>query len=216
MTTHSIAVDGRSLSPAAAVTAGWFAAALAAGALGAFRTTPGAPPVAIGLAAGVPPLVAIAFALRSARFRSWASGLDLRFLTLLQGWRAAGLAFLALASVHALPAGFAIPAGVGDLFIGFTAPFVAAFAIGRSGRLYLAWTVLGIADLVTAVTLGILYSNSPAGILRGDIGTDLMATLPMVLVPAFGVPLTLVVHVISLVNLAGLGPNRASQDRPRV
>jgi hypothetical protein len=127
--------SARSLIPAAAVPVGWFAVAIGAGALGTFHTTPGTPPVAIGLAAGVPPLAATALAVGSPRFRAWARRLDLRFLTLLQTWRTAGLAFLALMAVHALPGGFATPAGMGDVAVGLTAPLVASFVIGRSDRL---------------------------------------------------------------------------------
>ena len=199
MSAPTLTLSPRSLAPAAVISVAWFAAALGAGALGAFHTTGGAPPVAIGLAAGAPPLAAIAFAAGSPRFRAWAMSLDLRFLTLLQAWRAGGLAFL----------GLAIPAGVGDLTVGLTAPLVAAFVVGRSDRLYLAWTALGIADLITAVTLGILYSSSPIGVLRGDIGTDLMASLPMSIIPTFGVPITLVIHILALTNLRG---RRAGHD----
>ena len=206
MTTPSLAQSTRPMVPAAAIAVGWFAVALCAAALGAFRTSPGAPPVAIGLAASAPPAAAIALALGSPRFRAWARSLDLRSLTLFQTSRVAGLAFLALTAVHALPAGFAVPAGLGDVTVGLTAPLVAAFVIGRSNRLFVAWTAFGIADLVTAVTLGVLYSNSPIGVLRGGLGTDLMATLPMILVPAFGVPITLVAHVLSLTNLTGRRP----------
>jgi hypothetical protein len=203
MSVLPLARSPRSLAPVATISAGWFAAALGAGAVGAFRTTPGAPPVAIGLAAAVPPLATITLAVGSPRFRAWARSLDLRFLTLLQTWRTAGLAFLALAAVHALPGGFATPAGIGDVAVGLTAPLVASFVVGRSDRLYLTWTALGIADLVAAVTLGVLYSNSPAGLLREEIDTDLMATLPMSLIPTFGVPLTLVAHILALINLSG-------------
>ena len=172
MTTPSLAQSTRPLVPAAAIAVGWFAVALCAAALGAFRTSPGAPPVAIGLAASAPPAAAIALALGSPRFRAWARSLDLRSLTLFQTSRVAGLAFLALTAVHALPAGFAVPAGLGDVTVGLTAPLVAAFVIGRSNRLFVAWTAFGIADLVTAVTLGVLYSNSPIGVLRGGLGSD--------------------------------------------
>jgi hypothetical protein len=203
MTVPLLAQSPRSLTPAAAIAVGWFTIALGASALGVFHTRPGAPPVAIGLAAGAPPLAAITLAAWSPRFRAWATSLDPRFLTLLQTWRVAGLAFLALAAVRALPSGFAIPAGIGDVAIGLTAPLVASFVIGHSNRLFLTWTLLGIADLIAAVTLGVLYSNSPAGVLHGDIRTDLMATLPMSLIPAFGVPITLVAHALSLINLTG-------------
>jgi hypothetical protein len=203
MTVPPPARSPRSLTPAATIAAGWFAAALGAGALGMFHTAPGTPPVAIGLAAAGPPVAAITLTLGSPRFRAWAQSLDLRFLTLLQTWRVAGLAFLALTAVHALPGGFAIPAGIGDVAIGLTAPLVASFVLGYSERLFVAWTALGITDLIVAVTLGVLYSNSPVGVLRGDLGTDLMATLPMILIPAFGVPLTLVAHILSLTSMTG-------------
>ncbi|MEV2241672.1 hypothetical protein [Micromonospora sp. NPDC049891] len=187
--------------PPALIAVGWFCAVLAASALGAFRTPPGDPPVALALAAGVPPLTVLVLAVRSPRFRAWARRLDLRFLTLLQTWRVAGLAFLALVAVDALPAGFALPAGLGDVAIGLTAPLVAAFVVDRARRLFVVWTALGIADLVLAVALGVLYSASPAGLLLADVDTGLMSTLPMSLVPAFGVPVTLVAHLLSLFSL---------------
>ncbi|WBB48712.1 hypothetical protein O3597_27195 [Verrucosispora sp. WMMA2044] len=190
-------------SPPAIVAVGWFCAALAASALGAFRTPPGDPPVALALAAGLPPLTVLVLAGCSSRFRAWARSLELRFLTLLQTWRVAGLAFLALAAVDALPAGFALPAGLGDVAIGLTAPLMAAFVVDRANRIFVVWTALGIADLILAVTLGVLYSASPAGLLRADLDTGLMSTLPMSLVPAFGVPITLVAHLLSLIRLSG-------------
>src|SRR4051812_1974078 len=115
MTTPVPDPAARPMQAATVLMVGWFAVALAAGALGAFRTSPGAAPVAVGLAAGGPPLVAAGLAVGSARFRAWARSLDLGVLTLLQAWRTAGLAFLALAAVDALPSGFALPAGIGDV-----------------------------------------------------------------------------------------------------
>ena len=203
MTVQPHAHSPRPLTPAAAIAIGWFGAALAASALGAFGTPQGAPPVALALAAGAAPLAALILALGSPRFRAWARSLDLRFLTLLQTWRLVGLAFLALAAVDALPAGFAMPAGIGDVAVGLTAPLVAAFVIGYSNRLFIGWTALGIADLIAAVTLGILYSANPLGVLHGDVSTGIMATLPMSLIPAFIVPITLVAHTLSLINLTG-------------
>ena len=169
----------------------WFAAALAAAVLGVFRGAPGTPPLAVGLAATVPPLAALVLAFASARFRAWAASLDLRFLTMLQTWRTVGVAFLALASVGALPEGFALPAGYGDVVVGMTAPLVAWFVVGRSDRLYVAWSVFGIADLIAALALGVLL-----------VEVDLMGELPMSLIPTFGVPITLVVHILALTNLA--------------
>jgi hypothetical protein len=183
----------RPLTPAVLVVGAWFGLVGVAGAAGVFAAPPGAPPAAIGLAAAVPPLVVIGWLAGSARFRSWAADLDLRLLTLVQTWRAAGLAFLALYAVGDLPAGFALPAGLGDVAVGLTAPLVAVYVVGGgrwAKRTYVGWTVLGIADLLLAVILGVTSGS----------GVDSMAALPMSLVPTFGVPFTLALHAISLVN----------------
>lgn len=193
------------------ISVAWFVIVLVAAVAGVFHTPGDTPPVAIGLAVAVPPVIAVWRAFRSARFRAWARSLDLGFLTLLQTWRVGGLAFLALAATGSLPDGFALPAGLGDVAVGMTAPLVTLYLVGRgrTGRwAYLGWTAFGILDLVNAVALGVLYSDSGVGLLATGVTTDLMEQLPMILVPAFGVPLTLVVHVISLVNLTGKCPGR--------
>ncbi|WP_202619140.1 hypothetical protein [Ornithinimicrobium cavernae] len=147
-------------------------------------------------------MLVLALLARSARFRNWVRSLDLRTLTLLQTWRAVGLAFLALWSVGALPGGFALPASYGDVAVGVTAPFVAAFILGRgrAGRVaYLGWTAFGIIDLLAAITLGILYSPTSVGVLSGGAaGPGVMGQLPMSLIPTFGVPFTLALHAISV------------------
>ena len=178
----------------------WFVVMAGLGAAGAFTVTAGAPPVTIGLAAALPPVVTLALLAGSQRFRAWAQGLDLRLLTVLQSWRAGGLAFLALVAVGALPSGFALPAGLGDVLVGLTAPVVAALlARGTLGAsAYVGWTAFGVVDLVAAVTLGVLYSDSAVGLLTRDVDTTLMAALPMSIVPTFFVPLLLVVHILSL------------------
>jgi hypothetical protein len=122
---------------------------------------------------------------------------------MLQTWRVAGLAFLALAVQGDLAAGFAWPAGLGDVLVGLTAPLVALYVIGgglRARRVYLGWTFFGIADLLVAVALGV----------TAGAGVDAMSVLPMSLIPTFGVPLTLALHAICLVNAAqsGLWPDR--------
>jgi hypothetical protein len=193
MTLISPYASVRPLTPAVLVVAAWFGLALAAGAAGVFASPPGAPPVAIGLASAVPPLVVIGWLAGSARFRSWVRDLDLRLLTLVQTWRVAGLAFLALYAVGDLPARFALPAGLGDVAVGLTAPLVAVYVIGGgrwARRTYIGWTVVGIVDLLLAVTLGVSSGS----------GVDSMASLPMSLVSTFGVPFTLALHAISLVN----------------
>jgi hypothetical protein len=152
------------------------------------------------VAAG-PPLLVVGLLAWSGSFRNWARGLDLRLLTMLQSWRIAGFSILALLGAGALPAGFALPAGIGDVIVGLTAPVVAIAVVGRSRWAFYGWTFFGIADLVVAVTLGVLHSSSPIGLLAGPgVGTEAMGVMPMSLIPTFGVPLTLVLHIVSLAN----------------
>jgi hypothetical protein len=186
-------LSARRLTPAVLVVAAWFVVALAISAAGVFDQPPDTPPVAIGLAAAVPPLVVIGLLVGSARFRGWVRDLDLRFLTLLQTWRIAGVAFLALLVVGELPARFAVSAGVGDVIVGLTAPVVAVYLVGGGRRArwgYVGWTLFGIADLVAAVSLGVTTGS----------GMEPLAVLPLSMIPAFGVPLTLALHAISLAN----------------
>lgn len=193
------------LTPAILLVAAWFVVALAASAAGTFDQPPDAPPVAIGLAAGVPPLIVVGLLVGSGRFRRWVRDLDLRFLTLLQTWRVAGVAFLALLVVGELPARFALPAGIGDVIVGLTAPLVAVYLVGGGHRArwgYVGWTLFGIADLVAAVSLGVTTGQ----------GMEPVAVLPLSMIPAFGVPLTLALHAISLANAFQVEQFKAGQD----
>ena len=91
---------------------------------------------------------------------------------------------------------FAIPAGIGDLLIGLTAiPFAILLWKGYSWSKYavIVWSVLGIADLVNAITLGRITSP--------DFGNSIMATFPWILVPTVGVPLGLALHGVTLYRL---------------
>src|ERR1700716_2223146 len=113
----------------------------------------------------------------------------------------AGGVFLGLMFLTQLPAVFAIPAGAGDVLIGLTA-FWAAAAL-RSGRLgpAVAWNLLGIFDLVIAVTLGVMTTPGPLHLINASPSTVLLSVLPLVMVPTFLVPLSFLIHVVSLRHL---------------
>lgn len=181
----------------------WFAAVLVLGAAGAFVGTPGAPPVAIVLGFVLPIAAFIAAYFGWKPFRDAVLSADLRLLSALQGWRFGGFWFLALWAYGVLPGLFAIPAGLGDMAVGAFAPFV-ALRIARdprfaASRRFATWNLLGILDLVMAVSLGGLSSGAVPG-LTGAVTTTAMAQLPLVLVPAFFVPLLLSVHIAALLK----------------
>ncbi len=183
----------------------WFAVALLAAATDFFVTGPDEPPWRLGLFTGLPVLLTALGLWRSESFRAWAASLDLRLMIQLQSWRLAGFVFISFSANGLLPASFAIPASLGDAAIALTAPFMANY-VARRGRaampVFLAWTVFGFLDLVNAVTLGVLNSRGPIGILSDQIvTTELVTHLPVVLIPVFGVPLMLVLHLLSAANL---------------
>ena len=178
----------------------WLAAVFAFGAAGAFTTAPGQPPLPILFAATVPLALFFAAYGLSRSFREFALGADLRLLTAVQAWRAGGLGFLALYTYGVLPGLFAWPAGLGDIAIGVTAPWI-AFALVRdrafagSSRFAL-WNWLGILDLVVAVSMGVLSSGLVPHLV--SVSTTPMSQLPLVLIPAYLVPLFLMLHSVAL------------------
>ncbi len=119
-------------------------------------------------------------------------------------WRIVGIAFLWGMTQGILDPAFAIPAGIGDILIGVTAiPFAIFLWKGYSWSKYavIVWTVLGIADLVNAVTLGLITNP--------DFSTSTMATLPWILVPIVAVPTALILHGITLYRLRKWIPKQA-------
>jgi hypothetical protein len=119
-------------------------------------------------------------------------------------WRIAGIAFLWGMTQGILDPAFAIPAGVGDILIGVTAiPFAIFLWKGYSWSKYavVVWSVLGIADLVNAVTLGVITN----AVFRSST----MATFPWILVPTVAVPLALALHGITLYRLRNSVPIQA-------
>ena len=176
----------------------WFLLALGGSLLGVFDSEP-RPPITLGLAAVVPVAVFVFCYLASVRFRQFVLSLDLRMLTVAQTLRIVGIVFVILYQQGALPGVFALPAGWGDIAIGVTAPVVAWYWKPPFPRkTFIAWNVLGSLDLVMAVSLGVLASATPLGVLAGDVTTRLMGKFPLSLIPTFFVPLFLILHLISL------------------
>jgi hypothetical protein len=191
----------------------WFLLVASLGGAGAFSASPGSPPVALAIAVTAPLLFFFALLRLSQSLREFVLALDLRLIAGVQAWRWAGFGFLALYAHHVLPGMFALPAGLGDMAIGVTAPWVMlalvrqpAFAASATFR---RWNVLGIIDLVVAVSLGTLSATLTTGA-PGEISTAPMATLPLLLIPAFLVPLFLMLHTAALMQSRQAARSRAA------
>ena len=184
---------------AGTVLAAWFVLAIAASALGMLHAgSPLAfhPPLGLGLFVALPLLLFAGWYALSAGFRGFVHSLDARTLTILHSWRLGGFVFLILYAHGILPGRFALPAGWGDIFMGATAWLAATYLTGRRTA-YIAWQLLGVTDLVVAVTMGVL-SSPGVGVLAQGVTTDAMSALPLSLVPTFIVPLLLILHSIAI------------------
>jgi hypothetical protein len=180
----------------------WLALVFVLGAGGAFAQPPVTPPVSIFAGVALPIAIFLAAYRASSSFRQFVLNLDLRLVIGLQAWRFGGLGFLALSAYNVLPGTFAWPAGLGDMAIGATAPIL-ALAIARrphvvTSRLFVTWNLLGILDLVVAVSTGTLVSWF--GIGAASAGMGAMAELPLLLVPAFLVPGFVMLHVAAILQ----------------
>jgi hypothetical protein len=183
--------------------AAWFLLVVSLGAVGAFVASPGTPPYALAIAVAAPLALFFAWQRLSTSFSDFVLSIDLRFIAGVQAWRWAGLGFLTLYSYNVLPAVFALPAGLGDMAIGFTAPWVLLALVRRpafaASAAFVRWNVLGILDLVVALSIGTVSAALATGA-PGEISTAPMATLPLLLIPAFLVPLFLMLHTVALMQ----------------
>jgi hypothetical protein len=177
------------------IIAGWFIFALSASALNLFMNNANRIGVAVGLAALIPIVAFLLWFAASKAFRQFALSLSPRMLTLAQSWRIVGFVFVLLEARRILPAIFALPAGYGDMFIGATATLVAWQLTSPSHRnSFILWQVLGITDLISAVSLGTtarLLSPQSASMAP-------LTVLPLSMIPTFLVPLFFIFHVICI------------------
>jgi hypothetical protein len=96
--------------------------------------------------------------------------------------------------------------------VGFAAPWIILSLVRRpdfaASAAFRRWNVLGIVDLVVAVSLGTLGTILSTGA-PGEISTAPMATLPEVIIPAFLVPLFLMLHTAALMQSQQMIRSRA-------
>lgn len=186
----------------------WFLFSLSASALNAFQPNSDRPPIALGLAAVAPILLFLLWYGASASFRRFVLFLSPRALTMAHTWRINGFIFLLLAALGTLPAIFALPAGLGDMTIGATAPLIAKkIAASKHGGRFVYWQILGMLDLVMAVSLGVTARLTT----HAGPGMGPMAVLPLSLVPVFFVPLLFIFHMICIAQARQVRAGQSSQ-----
>jgi len=206
----------RTFLVSAAILLGWLAAAITLGAMGVYHVNASdVPTIQYGIL--LPILIGALMIWRSETTKRIIAAVPQEWLVSVQFYRTLGVIFLILYAAGKLPGQFAWPAGVGDIAIGLLAPVVGlayAQAPRKAAGLVAAWNVLGILDLTIAVGTGFVTAPSRFLSLEVQPTSDLMTVLPMVLIPVYLVPLSIVLHLASLAKLRREA--RASQSRGRV
>jgi hypothetical protein len=186
------------------VLGGWLVTSAVLAGAGAYRQDPAADRPWLG-AAIVVPFVAILLAARIPVVSRILAGPGMPArLAMPQTLRIVGGTFLAVWALGKLPAVFVLPAGLGDIAVGAAAPFVARRLARGRYRSGLWFNVLGLVDLVVAVTMGSLAAQGLHRLLAVSPSTEGLALLPLALIPTTAVPLAAALHVISL-RAAGAG-----------
>jgi hypothetical protein len=147
---------------------------------------------------GVFVIAGIAVLFTSKTMRALNAAMPPAWLIAVQTYRVEGVIFLWLYFASgALPAGFALPAGIGDTLTGLAAPFV-AWGVARnlpgSRERAVMWNLFGILDLVVAPMAAVLTHSTNIG------------RFPLDIVPLFlGPPIGILTHIYSLRNLSQNG-----------
>jgi hypothetical protein len=193
----------RAVTVSAAILLGWFAVALGLAGAGFYHVAGnGIPTVQYGLL--LPIVAGVVLIWRSELANRILDAVPQAWIVGVQFYRTLGVVFLMLYAAGKFPGLFALPAGLGDVAVGLSAPFVAlayARAPGENGSAVRAWNILGLVDLVVAVTMGFLTSPSAIAPIEVHPTSELITMMPMVMIPVYMVPLSILLHIASLVKL---------------
>lgn len=187
----------------ALVLAGWIATVWALAVNGVFQRGLGPVPT-VPIAIVVPVVLGSLVLTRSRAVGSLLDATPASWLVGVQMYRVLGSMFVVYLIRGSLPAAFAWPAGLGDVLTGLLAlPAAVWVASGTPAgrRIGIRWNVLGLLDFAVAITMGMLTSPGPAHLLARDHPNLLIGTFPTAMVPAFVVPFSTLLHVLSLRQL---------------
>ena len=181
----------------------WAALAWTAAINGVFRLGASALPL-LPVAILLPVIVGTPVLLVSKRVGQLLDAMPMTWLIALQIYRIFGSQWLVYWLRGVLPGLWALPAGAGDVLTGlFAVPAAIALAAGtaegRKGAIL--WNIFGLADVAVAIALGMTMSPGPFQLILPDGPSMAIDTFPNVLTPAFVVPSSILLHVLSLRQL---------------
>jgi len=182
----------------------WQAVVWSAAVAGGFRLQPGAIPM-LPIAIILPLVIGLPLLMRSRRVAAILDAMPPYWLVGLQVYRILGSIFLLAYATGNLAGLFALPAGTGDTLVGLLAlptAYLLYLAPRDNRNRAVAWNILGILDLVIAISIGFLIAPGPFQLIAPGTPNTLLGTYPTVMTPAFMVPTSLMLHALSLRQLA--------------
>jgi hypothetical protein len=175
---------------------------------GVFQPVPGVASLPkLPIAIFAPVIIGLFVLLRSKSIAALLDATPASWLIALQVYRIFGGIFLVNWVNGTVAGAFAWPAGIGDMLTGIMAlPVALRLASGaENGRsAAIAWNIFGLFDFAVAITMGTLSAPGPLQIFGLDIPASLVA-YPIVLIPAFAVPSSILLHALSIRQLRRIG-----------
>jgi hypothetical protein len=161
------------------------------------------------LAIFLPVIIGTPILLLSKRMGQVLDAMPANWLIALQVYRVLGSAFLIGWARSVVPGVFALPAGIGDVTTGLLAvPVAIGLAAGtlEARKAAIAWNIFGLLDFTVAVSIGLMISPGPLQLIVPSISNATTGGLyPNVMIPAFAVPSSILLHALSLRQLRRRG-----------
>jgi len=148
----------------------------------------------------LPVIVGVPLLLRSKRLGQVLDAMPPTWLIALQFYRVFGSAFLIAWVNGVMPGIFALPAGIGDVMTGLLAvPVAISLASGtlEARKAAIAWNIFGLIDFTIAIGIGLMISPGPLQLIVPSIPNGAAGLYPTVMIPAFAVPSSIMLHVLS-------------------
>ncbi|PJZ52073.1 hypothetical protein [Leptospira adleri] len=162
-------------------------------------------PIPVGAAVMIPVVLSVIAIYRIPRLKKFLLSISQQNLIEMHIARLVGLIFLFYYFQNRLPGIFSMSAAFGDCLVAISAPFV-IWAVNRkksfAPKVFRFFHLIGLLDFAAAVTLGTLSAEGPQRLIFQSVPSNAIASFPLVLIPAFGVPVIILTHFISLLKFS--------------
>jgi len=156
------------------------------------------------LAIFLPVIIGTPILLFSKRMGQVLDAMPASWLIALQLYRVFGGVFLVGWARNVIPGVFALPAGIGDVITGLLAVPIAisvAADTPESRRAAIGWNVFGLLDFAVAISIALMIAPGPLQLIVPSIPNTTAGVYPNVMIPAFAVPSSILLHALSLRQL---------------